>query len=102
MNDIDKIITVLNTAGSTAVTEYSNWFFVNAIVWFLILSFFGLICLYNAYKVGARLSDHEDKTPAIIMLGIAVTFLLCAASNITNIINPEGYAIHYLIKDIRD
>lgn len=88
------IIHQIGDGGSYIISQYANWYFVNAIVWLGVgLLLLGLsICVYR--KV-------EDDFYIFLSLVLGIVSLVFIGANITNIIASEPYAIYALIDHIK-
>lgn len=96
MTELD-VINALAASGSQAVTAYTNYYFVNAIVWMA----FAVGLLFLILKTWPQPRFDLDEPETIIKwLGIIIAAMIFV-SNIPDLFSPQAYGIHQLIKDIR-
>ena len=91
---LKDVINQIGNNGSYIISQYANWYFVNAIVWLC----FGLLMLALSLVVYKMIEDTFLKVCGGVFVVISIMIVI---SNITNIIAPESYAIHSLINDLK-
>ena len=91
---LKDVINQVGEKGNYVITAYTEWYFTNAVVWLSAGIVFSLLCLF-LYKV-----VYDELIKGLLVLGIILN-LYVIFYNITNIFEPEGYAIHQLITDIK-
>jgi cbb3-type cytochrome oxidase subunit 3 len=110
----DRIIEVLESTGSTAFMHYVDWYVVSSIVWVCfgsLLMIVSILCIIGAYRIvkrgeaeGASYEDRDKREGACIIGVIAIVFLfvgvITVSANAIDLIEPEGMAIHQMLKDI--
>lgn len=98
---IEKIQGMASESATLAIEQYSIWYFTNAMVW-LFLGVTIIISSVPLMKKSLKFWEEDcDGLPAVAVGLMIVIGVVLIAANITNLINPEGYAIHQLLKDLR-
>ena len=95
---VEMVLNKMGVAVATVIPLYAKWYFVNALVWILA----SIPCFVVAFFLWEK-SKEEDSNNYLIIISIIAAFIgvYFILSNITNLITPEPYAIHQLLKDIR-
>lgn len=95
---INKVSELLTSSGAQAIAEYTQWYFVNAIVWFIV----GIALICFSIKLNWAEKFEMDKGFGTIFkyIFVAIGFLI-AANNIHNLASPQAYAIHTFIQDVK-
>ncbi len=111
MNDLTKEIgmvrDILGSTGKYAIDEYARWYYVDAISKIVFCLLF-LVAIVIAVKVMLPIIiewyHYYDKSKFVVfVIAIFLLSIIPVAMIMTTIptlINPEGYAIHQLLKDI--
>lgn len=98
-NELQILTNLGSNAVQSAITEYTHWHFVNALVWVLmgILLIFAAIKIYRSEFMPDDIKDNKYLIcPLLLALGVLIVGL-----NINNLICPRAYSIHQLILDVR-
>lgn len=103
MNPEFELLTNLGSAAvQTTIEEYTRYYLINAIAWFLAFSTLTIGAAKVLKYVLKKDEDSEEIFVAILLLiGLTIIFFLVAVSNIPDMANPKATAIHQLLKDAR-
>lgn len=95
-NEINLVASKLGSITTETINQYTQWHFVDALVWTL----GGVFIIIACGKTFKWCKEHGDEMIWALWAVTLCLGVLAIVCNFVNLVCPRAYAIHQLITDI--